>query len=271
VLDDVRLLSSGFCVFPEAVARRGARWAPARFPAGFALLVHRQHGPVLFDTGYGHRFVDATRHLPNVLYALITPTTIPSADEAWHQLRTMGISESDVRTVVVSHFHADHIAGLRDFPLARIVCSQAGWTSVRRLDGIHALMKGFLNDLVPPNVEQRIQFVEELQTAPLPAAMGRLGDGSVLVVPLPGHATGQIGLFLPRSTRGPLFLVADAAWSPRAIATCTPPPRITTAVLGDTHTYRTTLARLNALQHTFPDLTVVPSHGPMEPRPTNLQ
>jgi glyoxylase-like metal-dependent hydrolase (beta-lactamase superfamily II) len=235
--------------------------------------VHRQHGPVLFDTGYGHRFVDATRHLPNVLYALITPNTIPSADEAWHQLRTMGISESDVRTVVVSHFHADHIAGLRDFPLARIVCSRAAWDSVRNVNGIHALMKGFLKDLVPPNVEQRLQFVEELRTAALPAQMRSLGeardvfgDGSVLVVPLPGHATGQIGVFLPSWSRGPLFLVADAAWSPRAIATGTPPPRITTALLGDTRTYRTLLARLNALQHTFPDLTLVPSHGPIGQR-----
>jgi glyoxylase-like metal-dependent hydrolase (beta-lactamase superfamily II) len=268
MLEAVRLLSAGYSVVPERLSRRGAPWARRRFLAGFALVVHRQHGPVLFDTGYTHRFSDRPRSIAHWLYARVTPASIPPSEEAHRQLSSMGIAPGDIRVVVVSHFHADHIAGLRDFPNARIVCTRAAWNVVRGLHGSGGLLHGCLPHLLPPDVEQRLTFVDEFLSAPVPAGMewfgagGDLfGDGSALLVHLPGHAVGQIGLFVPALDAGPLFLVADAAWSPAAIASGTPPPRVVTAVLGDTRSYRATLARLAALQRAVPDLRLVASHA----------
>jgi glyoxylase-like metal-dependent hydrolase (beta-lactamase superfamily II) len=270
MLEAVRLLSAGYCTVPAALSRRGAPWSPLRFPAGFALLVHRQHGPVLFDSGYTRRFTAQPGSIAHRLYARITPATIPPAEEAHHQLSTMGIAANDVRRIVVSHFHADHIAGLRDFPNARIVCTRSAWDAIRGLRGIAGLRHAFLPHLLPADVEQRLTFAEALAAASLPTPVDGFGpagdifgDRSALVVHLPGHAVGQIGLFVPEVAAGALFLVADAAWSQAAITTATSPPRAVTAILGDTRSYQSTLARLAAVQRAMPDLRLVASHGAM--------
>jgi glyoxylase-like metal-dependent hydrolase (beta-lactamase superfamily II) len=267
MLDEVRWLTAGYCVGVEAMARRGAPWRWRRFPAGFGLFQHREHGLALFDTGLTTRFNSETRRYPNRLYAHVAPMTIGMSDSARCQLMAMGIKPGDIRHVVVSHFHADHIAGLRDFPAATIVCSRAAWLSVRDSRGLSALARGFLRGLLPPDVEQRLLFVDDLPEGASPRplvafgpARDLFGDGSVRVLHLPGHAVGQIGLFLTDSTVRSWFLIGDAAWLRKAIATCVPPPALTTAMLGDTRAYRSTLAGLAAVHRAWPALEIIPAH-----------
>ena len=122
--------------------------------------------------------------------------------------------------------------------------------------------------LVPDDIEDRLEFVEAAREVHLPAPLGAFGsahdlfgDGSALVLALPGHVPGHIGLYLPATPHGPVFLIGDAAWSNEAIAACAPPPRITTAFLGDTGAYRATLARLSDLWRDAPQVAIVPSHA----------
>jgi glyoxylase-like metal-dependent hydrolase (beta-lactamase superfamily II) len=267
MLDQVRLLSAGFCSHPEAMTRRGAPWRPHRFPSGFTLIVHRRRGAILFDTGYAARFLRATRALPNAIYRWLTPVAIDDAQTAVAQLAALGIAARDVTHVVVSHFHADHIGALRDFPAARIVSSRAAWDSVRGRRGIGALRRAFLPELIPPDAETRMLFTGDCAALPLENALapfgdGRdlFGDGSLVAVDLPGHAHGQIGLLLRDAPGGPLFLIADAAWSHEAYERNVPPPWITTAVLGETRAYRATLHALFRLHRAEPALRLVPAH-----------
>jgi glyoxylase-like metal-dependent hydrolase (beta-lactamase superfamily II) len=268
VLDAVRLLSAGSCLHPAAMTRRGAPWRPHRFPAGFALIVHRRHGAILFDTGYGARFLRATRALPNRLYRWLTPLELSEDGTAAAQLAALGVAPDDVTHVVVSHFHADHVAALRDFPAARIVCSREAWASVRGRSGIGALRRGFLAELMPDDAAARMQFADARSAVPLENALARLGpgrdlfgDGSLVAVALPGHARGQIGLLLRDAPDGPVFLIADAAWSHEAYEDDVPPPRVTTAALGETRAYRRTLHALHLLHRAEPSLRLVPSHA----------
>src|SRR5580704_3485343 len=107
MLADVLLLSAGFCTHPEAMTRRGAGWGACRFPAGFALIRHAREGAILFDTGYSERFHAQTAHFPAALYARITPVHVSAVQTARHQLMLFGVAPSDVRFVILSHFHAD--------------------------------------------------------------------------------------------------------------------------------------------------------------------
>jgi len=266
MLDDVRLLSAGFCTHPEAMTRRGAAWVACRFPGGFALMRHAREGAILFDTGYSERFHAQTERFPAALYARITPVHVSDVETARHQVSLFGVAPSDVRFVILSHFHADHIAGLQDFAQARVICSRAGWESVRAARGIGALLKGFLPGLLPSDIEARLAFAEESRVIRLPPefdgfGVGRdlFGDGSIVAVDLPGHAPGHIGLLLD-APNGQVFLVGDAAWSQEAIESATAPPWITTSLLGNTRSYRATLARLSALRRAMPHLEIVPSH-----------
>jgi glyoxylase-like metal-dependent hydrolase (beta-lactamase superfamily II) len=266
-IEAVHVLRAGHCLHPHAMTMRGASWKPHRFDSGFGAIVDRTRGALLFDTGYAPRFVAATTHFPERAYALLTPVHVTPAETAAAQLAHLGIAPGDVRDVVVSHFHADHIAGLRDFPRARVWTSRAAWESVRGRSGIAALRRGHLAALLPDDVEARLAFVDDRPAVSAPSALAAFGDardlfgdGSLLALSLPGHAAGHIGIVLPEAPGGPWFFIGDAAWSLAAIARDRPPPRLTTALLGRTGLYRATLRKLHRLALAAPELRIVPAH-----------
>jgi glyoxylase-like metal-dependent hydrolase (beta-lactamase superfamily II) len=265
MLELVQLLSAGFCVHPEVMTYCTGSLKPCQFPSGFALIVHKQHGAILFDTGYSKHFREETKIFPFALYASLTPLNLDAAEVAKEQIKKFGVAANDVRYVFVSHFHADHFSALKDFPRAKVICSRDAWNSVCNLKGIKALSKGFLPGLVPADIAQRLMFIEDLNSAnatEIFRAFGPswdlFGDGTISIVKLPGHSVGQIGAILKYGD-SPIFLVADAAWSSKAIETCTPPPPITTSFLGDTKEYLKTLNNLNAVWRSN-EAVIVPSH-----------
>ncbi len=264
---DLELLSAGRCYHPEAVAVAGGPWCPACFPGGFALIRHPQHGAILFDTGYAPRFAAATASWPERLYALATPVEVGAGESAVEQLVARGIAARDVGLVIVSHLHADHIAGLRDFPAARIACMRAAVAPLAGLGRFGAVRRGILPRLLPDDWRARLALLDERPARDLPGALtalGRgldvLGDGSLLAVPLPGHAAGHTGLLLRDGTGRLRLLVADACWRRRSYREDRPPHLVAGLITHDRAAYRQTLGRLHAVHRATPDIALVPSH-----------
>src|SRR4051812_5706786 len=115
---------AGLCRHPEGMVVRGAPWRSQPFPALFGVVTHPTHGVTLFDTGYSERFVRETSAFPARLYRWLTPPEVTHDDTAVAQLARAGIKAEDVKRIVISHFHADHVAGLRDFPNAELVATR---------------------------------------------------------------------------------------------------------------------------------------------------
>jgi glyoxylase-like metal-dependent hydrolase (beta-lactamase superfamily II) len=260
----LRIVTTGSCRHPEIATIQGGSWRPATFPALVALIVHPVEGPILFDTGYDPAFLEATRRFPERLYRWLTPPEIssPVAD----RLAAEGMDPADVRHVVLSHFHGDHASGLARFPKATVHCSKAGLRGVWGRSRVRALAAGTPLGLLPPGLPERCAFFEDKPSVPLskdllPFASGAdiLGDGSLLAVPLPGHCPGHWGLVLSEP-RGLHFLVADAAWSSRAVRENRPAPYLTAAFLGDAASGRQTLSNLHELRLRNPDILLTPSH-----------
>jgi len=251
---ETHFLRLGCCRHPEAVTLRGGRIGQTTFPALAGLFLHPQEGPILFDTGYDPAFVQATAPFPQRLYRWLTPPQIePGAAQT--QLARLGLTPADVRWVVLSHFHGDHIAGLHLYPGARIACSRQGLEQARTGSPL-------------ADIDQRVVYFEDCAQRPLPTAMQPfetgadiLGDGALLAVELPGHCPGHWGL-MARGQDDRIHLMAgDAAWSSRAIRENRPPPGLTTALLGQTGPYRTTLRRLHLLLlRASPDVLITPAH-----------
>jgi glyoxylase-like metal-dependent hydrolase (beta-lactamase superfamily II) len=263
----VHLLAAGACWHAEAMTLRGAAWTPVEYPALPALLIHPVEGPILFDTGYAQAFTDATQPFPERFYRWLTPVRLPTGWDAASQCRALGVLPAEVRHVVLSHFHADHVAGLTDFPAARIHCARGGLDLATAGGRWRNITRGVLRTLLPADIAARSQFFEEAPRRTLPRdvrpfAEGAdlLGDGSLLAVELPGHCPGHWGLLAADARCGLHFLVADAAWSLAAIHDNVPPPALTTALLGDTRTGRQTLAALHALHLRNPELVITPYH-----------
>jgi len=263
----VHILRAGECSHPAVMTRRDAGLAPAVFPALAALIVHPDEGPILFDTGYDPAFFAATDPFPERFYRWATPVRLGPGEAVADQLPRFGYAPEDIRAVVVSHFHGDHIAGLTRFPNARIVCARAGLEQVRRKGRIARVRNGVLAALAPADIDVRAAFFEDRPQVPLGPDMAPfetgadlLGDGSLLAVHLPGHCPGHWGLLVRQTDDRVRFLIADAAWSSSAVRDDVPPPRLTTALLGETEPYRETLHALHRLRARNADLIVTPSH-----------
>lgn len=227
-------LRAGECFNFAAITERGAPWRVKSFAAGFALIVHPQRGPVLFDTGYGPLVPRLMRRWPGLLYGLATPVRLDGRETAVRQLARLGWAAEDVQEIILSHLHADHVGALRDFPAARFRLDSQAYDALRGLRGVRAVRRAFLPELLPRDFASRIQ---PLNFRPAPPGMAPFtqvadvfGDGTVLALPVPGHAPGMVSLLArtaPQANRqagrwegdgsGLTLLAADAAWSVRAL------------------------------------------------------
>ncbi len=263
-MDDVELIVAGHCIGLERFVRRGGAWRTIEFPSSVAVIPNPDGGVALFDTGYAPRFHAATERLPYRLYAALLPVTCTEADSAVTQLRGRGVEPEQVRLIVLSHLHGDHVAGLRDFPEARIVIGDGaladGW---RDRSAWTNTGHGFVPSLLPDDIEERLLPLSELEVGPT-GLDGRLrngydlfGDGTAFVLPLPGHTDGHLGLWLPGEGEDGVLLVGDAAWSERAHTHGELP---LPALRGDRPRYQEVVGELARLHTARPALALVPSH-----------
>ncbi|MBS0660595.1 MAG: MBL fold metallo-hydrolase [Verrucomicrobia bacterium] len=261
------LLKVGHCSHPECAVLRGGRLNAVEFPALVGLIEHPQHGLLLYDTGYSRHFWDATGGFPECLYRRLTPPTLAPEEELVAQLAGRGIRPGDIGTIVISHFHADHVAGLRDFPQARFLATRPERELCERLGRLGRLRRAYLRALLPEDLAARLSYVESTPRRPLPPhwqpfpeGYDLLGDGSLLGLDLPGHAASQLGLGFADAAGREHFLVADACWKIEGLAQRRLPSRVAYVVFDNGAAYDTTFAQLCQLQASPQAPEMIPSH-----------
>ncbi len=252
MVSEVRFLSAGFCTHQQKAVYRAGKWIKKRFPSVATLIVHEKEGPVLFDTGYARRLLDETHTFPERLYEMMTPVQVEQQEEAASQLKAMGIQPQEIKNIVISHFHADHVAGLKDFGNSRFHFHPAGYRDIQARGRFSGVSAGLLKGLLPQDFEARSLALEDRSGfAEIPELgkgwMGRplFKDESILVVPLPGHAAGHLGLFVrPRSGK-PKFLLGDAVWVKESLETGVGPIPLVRLLFDSWSEYQKTLRRLH--------------------------
>lgn len=236
------------------------------FPAGWALVEHPLYGPILFDCGYGEPARTAMQRGLRRVYRTVLGVCCPAEGDAVAQLHARGIAAEDIRHVVISHFHPDHVGALRAFPSARFVVHGHAWRTMRRgaLARLHAQV---WRELLPDDFERRLDVVDARRftapvgdLAPLAATFDLFGDGSVVLVDLPGHADGQMGVATHHDGQR-VLLVADAFWQHAQLDArgrlSWLARRLAMHAPGD---YADTLSRLRRFRTAQPDAWIIASH-----------
>ncbi|EKF20486.1 metallo-beta-lactamase superfamily protein [Nitratireductor pacificus pht-3B] len=149
-----------------------------------------------------------------VLRAEMVPDSAPE-----RVLHRLGFRTEDVRLIVLSHFHADHVATLCRFPKARVLARRDVFERIRACSPARNLRHGIFTELLPPDLAGRLIDVQARPVVhagpPLDEGRDLLGDGSLLAIDLPGHADGHFGLCFPKLPT-PLLYAVDAQWLLRA-------------------------------------------------------
>jgi glyoxylase-like metal-dependent hydrolase (beta-lactamase superfamily II) len=258
------ILDTGYCLAWEHHVIQGGQRRRIACHSIAVLLCHPEYGWLLWDTGYAPRLLEVTRRLPYLLYRYVTPLRVKSELAVVAQLERWGLEAKDIRRVLISHFHADHIAGLCDFAAAEFIVSQAAYEYIASRRGMRALTRAFIPALLPGDFCARATLLPPFEGPALPAlgpTHDLLGDGSLLLVQLPGHARGQMGL-LAHTERGRILFAADACWLRQSIFERRPPARITNLLVDDARAVRSTIDCLHDFALTYPDVVIVPSHCP---------
>jgi len=241
--------------------------ALGKFPANVVVIDHAQEGIVLFDTGYGEDFNQITAKMPEMIYRLLTPVVITPETSAQARLRVLGIKRDDVKHVILSHLHADHVGGVRDFPKATYHVDLPALQHYQGLSKFNQVRAGFLSALLPDDFETRLKPFDSSQFTSGNFGLGNLSfgqdlfsDGSIIFVPLPGHMKGHVGIQVQTEGGDKYFFVADAAWRKESIIENSLPSVITRLIISDWKMYRQTLRELHDLHHRYPELQIIPCH-----------
>lgn len=201
----VHVIQTGSLVGNRTVLR-GQRWSsllrrrdPYRFPV-FSFIVEHPEGPIAIDTGLTTR-VQVSR----LQRAISVPSpVIHPGEEIDAQMRAQGLAIEDVRRVVLTHLDWDHAGGVGHFPNAEILVHRPEREFASKLRGRFR----YQPRLWPSGFDPTIYDLDPEPCGPFPQSKAVTDDGSVRLVPIPGHSIGQVGVIV--QTDGPaLFLAAD--------------------------------------------------------------
>lgn len=109
-------------------------------------------------------------------------------DSLTGQLEKAGYSAGDVRKAVFSHLHSDHVGGIREIPQAELLVSNEEWENMLRPHAERHMI--FRRDIEIPGAKwEQISFrpTDDPSIAPFTHAFDLMGDGSMVLLPTPGH------------------------------------------------------------------------------------
>ena len=240
------------------------RWTAPR-PINVYVIEHEK-GLVLFDTGQDRRSVTDPDYFPGGVvgynYRRLATFDIPEGATLTEQLRADGYDIADVRVAILSHLHQDHIGGLRELPRsAKVLASGA---ELAQVDKRFAVLNGLMRDHIRiPGINWvpvTPQPVQDDSIAPFTDAHDVMGDGSLLLLPTPGHTPGSMSLLLRSEGLPSMLFVGDVTYDAELLAADRVPG------VGHRPGLHETTRRMNQLAARFPDMPILAAHDPAAAR-----
>lgn len=224
-------------------------------------VIEHANGLVLFDTGMDRAVVTNPEYWPDRITRFfmrhIFRWNIGPQDTLSRQLELAGYSASDVSKAVISHMHVDHAGGVREIPEADLFVAEEAW---EHMQGPHPEREAVLRRDIDIHGARWHQIVftptDDPTLGPFGESFDLMGDGSMVVLPTPGHMPGSVSMLVRRDGAPPLLLVGDLTYAEELLQ------RDDFPGTGDKRLLRESFARVRALMDRIPDLVILPAHDP---------
>jgi glyoxylase-like metal-dependent hydrolase (beta-lactamase superfamily II) len=168
-----------------------------------------RHGAdyLLWDTGLPAALIGKAPDLSQPLAPSLT-IDIPT------QLAKIGIKPDQIGIVGISHNHFDHMGQASTFAKATLMIGAGDWESLHE----NPLPFGVMPALVQPWMDGKAKL------DPVSGDRDVFGDGSVMMLAMPGHTKGETALLVKLPQSGPVLLSGDVVHFEEQIANNGVPP-----------------------------------------------
>ena len=235
------------------------RWLTGR-PINVYVIEH-SNGIVLFDTGQDRASVTDPGYFPDgptgLIYRRLARFHVSDDETLTAGLARLGHRPADVSTAVISHLHQDHIGGVREIPNAELLVSAEEWQSLHRpMAEPRGLLRDHIN--VPGLRWSPVELtpLDDPSLAPFTTGRDLFGDGSLVLLPTPGHTRGSMSMLVRRPEAVPLLLAGDLTYDVHAFEGGR------TGGVGSRRQLRKTRRKVLALRVNNPGMQVLAAHDP---------
>jgi len=234
----------------------GRSWVPLPLQA---FLVEHRDGLVLFDTGIDPAIrLDKSyikQAIGRFLLGRIFRFHLKGSDRIDHALAKAGFAATDVRTAVISHLHFDHVGGIAQIPQADLLVSEREWAI---LSEPHPEREWILREHIEISGAKWRQIKFTPTDDPLFEGFDGIhdvaGDGSMILLPTPGHTAGSMSMLIRRDGWDPILLAGDLTYEAALLEQDIVPGT------GDRDTLLASFAKVRRLKSRLPGLVIVASH-----------
>jgi len=222
-------------------------------------LIEHRDGLVLFDAGIDPAIISDRRYIKQAIGRFLLPRIfrfhVTETDRIDHVLARAGVAASDIRIAVISHLHFDHVGGIAQIPQAGLLVSDREWEI---LSEPHPEHEWILREHIElPSAKWR-QISFEPSDDPLFEGFDGIhdiaGDGSMILLPTPGHTPGSMSMLIRQEGWNPILLVGDLTYETSLLEQDIVP------ATGNKDALLASFAKVRRLKQRLPGLEIVASH-----------
>ncbi len=245
----LKAILGGKMLSRAGLAFRGGSLSEERVFNMGGILIQHPKGTLLFDTGFGKNVDEHFKTTPWLMQNTARYVKEPTVAE---QLKALNLVPNGI---VLTHAHWDHVSGLEDLPNIPVFVTKAELDFVNSGDPATLLARKI------GTIAYNVYGFPDGPYMGFDKSFDLYADGSVVVVPAPGHTPGSVFIFITTSDAKRYLLIGDTAWQSEGFERPAEKPWLARNLVdNDAAEVRGLLVRMHQLKAQFPDLTIVPAH-----------
>lgn len=221
-----------------------------------AFLIKHKNDYLLFDTGLGAN-IEAQYAQDMPYWARLAFKFEKPVVPVRKQLDEAGFAP--IQKVIISHGHWDHASGVPDFPEAQIFAAEEEMHSISHPESGAATV--WPSQVAAPGTRWSPLVLQPIAYKGYAQSLDLFNDGSVVLVAMPGHTEGSIGMFVTVDSGKCYFFIGDVAWKTGAVQVGAPKFWAASMVVDrDRDQTLRSVEQVRDVARQHPDLVVVPAH-----------
>ncbi|WP_428310330.1 MBL fold metallo-hydrolase [Hydrocarboniphaga sp.] len=244
-------LPTGSMESSAGFAFRGGDFLEKREFSMTAVLIHHPRGDLLFDTGFSR---DVEAHQKTMPLLMRIASKISRRQSVAEQLAAQHYDLKQLK-VVLTHAHWDHVSGLADLPGVPVLIDADEQQFIASAAPMAALAHSFGALPLEPYAFEGGPYLGFARSHDV------WGDGSIVLVPAPGHTPGSIIAFVTLPSGKRYALLGDLVWQTEGIAIPTERPWLLRKMVdADSAEVRAGIGQIAAIHQRFPQIVLLPAH-----------